>query len=470
MTPAPVKVDDAGEGAVASQPKKGKFVNQAALSIVTQALTQVIVMSTGLIMQRIIAPEVKGPVDIVMGLSLPLIVFSNMGMSSAILYHPNRSKLSVHVIGSTTLTVAIIVGSLVSATLAFILPNYYASRHGNLIEPWHVILVLSVTPLQMATSFLNVTQLVAGRVVGFNFIQFLPTALYVTIFFSIYYILGPSRFDSQPDLFLTSMVVARVAQWVLSSVTAVFMLQNVAQFRPMIDWEFLREALRFGVRPYFRDVFQWLTLGFTLYYLEAAGFEKADLGFWSVAATAMSAVWQIPEALHMVLANRMATQAAGDRSWFTPMACRNILFCTAAVALLVGLAAELIIRFWSPKYLPAVPSIRIILCGSVIFCFFKILQTDLLARGEKNLVPILSGLTFGLLALFNILSISVLGWKSIAVSAACSSIAMAITGLVTLVHYCHVSKTPILQVCLLQREDLKLWRDLISRLTGFRRR
>ena len=53
-------------------------------------------------------------------------------------------------------------GALLAGFCAFFLPNYYARRHPEIIEVWHVALVLATVPLQLATSYLNVTQIVAG--------------------------------------------------------------------------------------------------------------------------------------------------------------------------------------------------------------------------------------------------------------------------------------------------------------------
>ena len=443
-----------------------RFANQAAVTFATQAATQALTVVTLLIMPRIIAPSVKGPADLVMSLSLPLIVFGNLGLASAILYHKDRAAKSIDVVASTALTTALTWGALLAGFCAFFLPNYYARRHPEIIEVWHVALVLATVPLQLATSYLNVTQIVAGRILSFNLIQFLPTFLYVGTFFSLYLGIGPSKFVNDPKLFLTAMVLARVAQWTVSATAAVFLLRKVASFRPQIDWRYLWEALKFGSRPYLRDVFQVQTLTFSYYYLEWIGASGEELGWYSVAATAMTALWQVPETIHMVLANRLVTQHADDRRWFTPIVCRNIFFATFCVAVLIGIAAEAILRFWAPKYLGSVAPLRILLAGSTVFCLYKVLQTDLLARGKKNVVPALAGMTLLLLVSSTVLLSHWLGRPNIVMAAACCASAMATTGIVTLLYYCHVARQPVWNVVLLQREDVALWRGFLARALG----
>lgn len=441
-----------------------RFANQAAITFATQAATQTLVVATQLVMPRLIAPATKGPADLVMGLSLPIIVFGNLGLATAILYHPERRAKSLDVVASTVLTTALVWGGLTSGLLGFFLPAYYATRHGATIEVWHVALVLATAPLQLATSYLNVTQLVAGRYVGFNVIQFLPTFLYVSTFFGLYLGLGPGRFDADPRLFLTAMVLARVVQWVLGSLTAVFLLRKVASFRPSIDWSYLWEAVKFGSRPYARDVFQVLTLTFTSYYLEWIGFSPEALGYYSVAATAMTALWQVPETIHMVLANRLATQRPEDRGWFTPLVCRHVLLATALVAVAIGVGAEAIFRFWAPKYMGSVPALRILLAGSTVFCLFKVLQTDLLARGRVNAVPALAGLTFALVALLTVTVVRALGHRTIEAAALCTAAAMATTGATTLALYCRWSGQSPWGVLLVRRTDVRLWREFAGRV------
>lgn len=430
----------------------------------TQGATQGLAIVVMLIMPRIMPPDVKGPAELVTMLATFLIVFSNLGFATALLYHPDRGSIPVERMSSTLLTVGLITSSAVAFICSMFLPGYFSSQHKDIIEPWHVLLVLATCPLQLATSYLNATQVVVGRIIGFNIIQFLPTALYVTSFFSLYFIVGPERFRTDPQWFLTGMVAAHVIKWTVTSIVTILMLRDVAPFRPMIDWEVFKKALNFGMRPYLRDVFQCCTFYATPYFLNYEKFSRDDLGYYTLAVSAMTAVWQLPEALHMILANRMATNSLRDRQWFTPIVCRNVVFATLCAALFIGATAEFFVAFWWPNYVKAVPTIRIMLSASVLFTFFKVLQTDLLARGEINLVPILSGATFGLLALFNILAITVFGLRNISVSAACGALAMGLVGIFTVVHYARISKTPLLQVILIQKDDLRLWRDFANRL------
>lgn len=440
-----------------------RFANQAAITFATQALTQCLVVATQLVMPRIIPPNVKGPADLVMGLALPIIVYGNLGLASAILYHPKRKDFDVSTVASTVLTVALVWGSLLSGLLGLVLPAYYATRHGASVEMWHVALVLAAVPLQLATSYLNVTQVLAGKIIGFNVIQFLPTFLYVGTFFSLYLGLGAERFERNPTLFLSSMVGARVLQWTVSALVAVALVRKVARFEPKIHWTYLKEGIRFGMRPYLRDIFQVMTLTFGAYYLEAVGFSASDLGYFSVAATAMTALWQVPETIHLVLANRLVLQSDEDRSKFTPLVCRNMLFGTACVAVVVAAAGEAIFRFWAPKYMGSVPPLRILLVGSTVYCLFKVLQTDLLARGRANVVPFLAGLTFVLLAGSTVLSVSVFGQRTLVAAALCSSGAMTATGLATLAYYCILTGRRASQVVFLQREDLSMWMEFASK-------
>ncbi|MBI3819907.1 MAG: hypothetical protein HY286_14515 [Planctomycetes bacterium] len=456
--------DNASHGPPAARPRM-KFANQAAISLIAQAATQVLVIITMLIMPRIIPPDVKGPAELVTNLLATfLIVFSNMGFATAILYHPDRGNIPVERITSSLLTLGICMSASVAIVCSLFLPAYFSEQHKSIIEPWHVALVLATCPLQLATSYLNATQVAAGRIIGFNFIQFLPTGIYVSTFFTLYFAVGPEKFRTNPQWFVTGMVFAHVVKWTVSSTVTVFLLRNIVRLRPSLDFEILKKALRFGARPYFRDVFQCCTFYATPYFLNWQQFSEEDLGYYTLAVSAMTAVWQLPEALHMILANRMATQSSNDRKWFTPIVCRNVVFATFCGALAIGVMAEIFVTFLWPRYVKAVPTIRIMLTSSVLFTFFKVLQTDLMARGEINLVPILSGAAFFLLAIFNFFAIMVFGWRDISVSAACSSLAMGIVGIFTVVYYSRISGNPLLKVILIQKEDLQLWREFAGRI------
>ena len=117
---------DAPDAPALSAPRRSSFARDAVLSVATQIATQSLVLATGLIMPRIIAPDVKGAADSVMSLTLGLIVFDNLGLSAALVYHPMRRERSLDVVASTALTTALIVGSISAGILGLLLPTMFA--------------------------------------------------------------------------------------------------------------------------------------------------------------------------------------------------------------------------------------------------------------------------------------------------------------------------------------------------------
>src|SRR5262249_39151989 len=113
--------DGAGATAV-SAPRRTSFARDAVISIATQFATQGLIVRTGLVMPRIIPPSVKGVVDPIMSLTLMLIVFDNLGLSTALIYHPMRRERSLSVVASTALTAGLIIGSVTAAGAALLLP------------------------------------------------------------------------------------------------------------------------------------------------------------------------------------------------------------------------------------------------------------------------------------------------------------------------------------------------------------
>lgn len=458
---------DGARASVVTAAPRASFARDAVVSVATQVVTQLLVFGTAFVMPRIVPPHVKGVADPVMNLTLMLIVFDNLGLTAALVYHPMRRERSLDQIASTVLTAGLLIGSVTAGIAALFLPGYFASKSPSLVDPWHVALVLATAPLQLVTSYLNVTQLIAGRALGYNFIQFLPPFLFVAAFFSIYAAVGPARFEAQPALFLSAMVWARVIQWVVSSLTATTMLRKVATFRPNLDWEFLRASVKFGLRPYLRDVFLWLTSYFVGYYLVQASFDPRDVGFYWLAMSAPNAVWQIPEALQLVFGNRLAsitTQA--DRDKFTPLYCRNVIFVCFLVAVIVALVSEVVLRYWAPRYVEAVPTIRILLLGSVPFTLFRVLQADFLSRGEINRVPFYSFLSFALIAGLTVLCVRGFGLRTIETVAACNAAAVSFVGLLTAFHYSRLSGNSLSSVLFFRASDVELWREGGRRLWG----
>ncbi|HKE00416.1 MAG TPA: hypothetical protein VKE69_05355 [Planctomycetota bacterium] len=446
-----------------SRAPRGSFAREAVISLASQVMAQALTFGTAFVMPRIMPPNVKGPADLITNLPLALIVFGNLGLPTAMVYS-RRSERDLDRVASTVLTVGLTVGSLTAGIAALFLPGYFAGHRDRVIDPWQVGLILAIAPLQLSTSYLNTTQLLAGRIIGFNVIQVLPIVVFVAAFFGAYFAVGPEHFRVHGEDFVSALVWANVAKWTVTATVAVALVRRLATFRPMVDWGYLKEALAFGLRPYVRDVFQFLTLMSTFYLLNAYRFADDELGWYSMALTGQLVIWQVPEALHMVFANRIAESTPAERKRFTPLVCRNVFFATILIAATVAIAAQVILPFWAPKYVPALPALRILMAGSVVFTLFKVLQSDLLGRGETNRVAAYSACAFGLLVTLTVVIVGVLGHRSIEIAAVCSAAASATVGIAVVLHYCRVSGNPLTSVLLPQREDLDYWRAFGRRL------
>jgi O-antigen/teichoic acid export membrane protein len=444
------------EAAAPPRAPRGSFAREAFISLGTQLLSQALTFGTAFVMLNILPPSVKGPAELVTSLPLLLIVFGNLGLPTAMIY--SRRDRSLDDVASTVLTVGLCIGSITAGIAALFLPAYFAGHRDRVLDTWHVGLILAIAPLQLSTSYLNIAQLLAGRIVGFNLIQILPLLVFITSFFGVYFVVGPDYFAAHNEAFVSALVWANVAKWTVTSIVAVALVRRLATFRPMIDWRYLKDALAFGLRPYLRDVFQYLTLMSTFYMLNAYRFSDSELGWYSMALTGQMVIWQVPEALEKVFANRVAGTSVSERKRFTPLVFRTVFFASIAIAVAIALGAQLILPIWAKGYVDALPTLRILMAGAVVFTFFKVLQADLLGRGEKNRVAGYSALAFALLTLFTVVFVGILGHRTIETAATCSAAASATVGVLVLLHYCRVSGSSLPTMLLPQRDDLNTWR------------
>jgi non-specific protein-tyrosine kinase len=184
--------------------------------------------------------------------------------------------------------------------------------------------------------------------------------------------------------------------------------------RPSWDREYLRRALRFGVRGHIGNVVTMLTYRIDVFVVTAF-LGLAAAGRYAVAYTTTELLWQIPNAIAMILFPRIA--AAGEEgAAITARLCRLSLAGTMLLAVGVAVAAPRGIPFvFSTEFRDAVPALIWLLPGIVLFAGGKLLSSYLTGRGRPDLpskaalltLPTVLGLDLVLIRPFGIVGAAV---------------------------------------------------------------
>ena len=164
----------------------------------------------------------------------------------------------------------------------------------------------------------------------------------------------------------------------------------------------------------------------------------AALGFYSVGVLLAEQVWLLPNAAKLVLFIHVAAEEKErERAAFTPRVVRVMVLVAVPAAVILGLAAGPIVELlFSPRFLPAVRPLRLLLPGAAAMGIARVLANDIAGRGKPLLNSYIAAVTLALNLGLNLLWIPRLG---IAGAALASTVSYTATLFARIIIYCRLS-------------------------------
>ena len=125
--------------------------------------------------------------------SLPFILMSaaNLGLATSLVYLLRRNRFGVQKVFETTMTVALVWGTLVGALAAvLVLGLLPLVRPDWAFDPWLVIPMCGAVPLLLVASYGNSIQLATERIKDYGAVHLVSSLAYLPAFFAIFVVLG----------------------------------------------------------------------------------------------------------------------------------------------------------------------------------------------------------------------------------------------------------------------------------------
>ncbi|MEY4673724.1 MAG: hypothetical protein RL148_1508 [Planctomycetota bacterium] len=338
--------------------------------------------------------------------SLPFILMSaaNLGLATSLVYLLRRNRFGVQKVFETTMTVALVWGTLVGALAAvLVLGLLPLVRPDWAFDPWLVIPMCGAVPLLLVASYGNSIQLATERIKDYGAVHLVSSLAYLPAFFAIFVVLGANVAEGDVPMAVSwgrLVTAAFVAMVVLT------MLRNIVKVRLGFDRLFFRAGCSYGWRANLNSTITYLNHRLDLLIVGAlyvapatTGSNSTDLvleqvAFYSMAVTWAELVWHFPEAMRDLFFSKVAGSTHEQAKLLTPVFSRIGLFVSLVGGLLVmqlvdpvmGTITSLVQSGSNPWYEhwsdPVGQSLLVLLPGTVAFTVSKLLQADLAARDK----------------------------------------------------------------------------------------
>jgi len=146
---------------------------------------------------------------------------------------------------------------------------------------------------------------------------------------------------------------------------------------------------------------------------------------------------------------------------------RNVLWISIIVGLVLFFVCDLLVHMmFGEKYSAASNIIKILLVGITVFSAERILSNDLAGRGKPELNLYTSLFTVTVNIILNLIFIPKLGFYGAAIA---TSIAYSLTFILKIWLFCHVPKSKVLSLLLINQEDMELYKKFFNSMRGLKK-
>jgi len=430
-----------------------RFAQATAITVTSNIIRLLLGIITSVLIARILGPEGKGVYTLATLLPSLILIFANLGIGSATVYHVAQGRYPRPQILGNNILFAVGV-FILGITIGLIITVYFHSTIFPGIARGYLLLALALIPGSLLFAYLQPIFLGTHRITQYNASAILQDALLLILLAVTLGLVNGG---------VAGALIATALTWLIVDVPLLLRVRRVAggiSFRPNLSY--IKQALAYGIQAHLGNILGFLSYRVDVFLVN--GFlSPAAVGLYSIAVGLVERLWLISQAASIVLFPRVAAESDEKRrKELTPLVARTVLLATGAGSLLLFVLSPWILELlYSSSFLPAVQPLQILLPGIVALSVSRVLANDIAGRGRVMLNNYAVGITVAVNIALNLLWIPEYG---IVGAAWASTASYGLTLLITVGMYCRLAGNPWTKVVLPQGGDWVLYRRTVMAL------
>jgi len=319
------------------------------------------------------------------------------------------------------------------------------------VEKNYLFLALGLIPFNLFYELISSILLGMQEIKKYNAISFLQSFLFL---FLVAVLLLGLKFG------VTMIIFSQIFSFIIAGIILFFVAKKeIGTFVLKLNKNYIKDAFNYGMKNYLGGVLTFLHYRIDLFLVNLF-INPIAVGFYYVAVRLAESIWLISNSAATVLFPKVASETnEKNLKEFTPLVCRNILFITFLIAILLLILSHLIITLlYSEKFLDSIYPFQILLIGTFFIAGWKILASDIAARGKPMLNTYIVGFSVILNIILNILWISKWGIAGAAWATTISYFSLLI---ITIFIYTKISGNKIKEIIFPQKSDFLFYKNIL---------
>lgn len=390
-----------------------------------EVLTVGLNMLLGILTARLLGPERRGVLTLVMTLPLTLVHFADLGVSQANIYLIGRRKRPAEAMLTNSLVIALGSGLIIATILWLLRDLVLDTLLRGLPTPYFPVILLLLPLLLLYTYWVAILRAWERfRLVNLLLLM-MPVSLLICVTPALLIFRG--RSDS-----IDWATTAYLAGTLLAVGISLFVIrrqvhQQSASAVKLFDIRLARESLGYGLKSYVQNLMGHLAYRLDIY-LVALFLDPRDVAFYSIAVSIAELAWYVPNSVGIVLFPKLSNVAEERIHPLTAEVCRHTFIITLLTTAGVTLAGIIgIPLLYGSEYRPAILPLLALGPGIVVMSLYKVLTRNFSSRNRQQVCVIIALVGLVLNVGLNVLLIPRLGTIGAALASSVAYSVMSVT-------------------------------------------
>jgi len=304
----------------------GEFTKNTLITFITRVLQLLLGITSSIIIARVLGPTGKGIYSLAILLPGILITITNLGIGQSSVYYTGKRKYSPQEIFGNNIIFSFFF-SVFTVLIASIIILFLNDLLFPGVATKYLFLAVSLIPLQIFLNFIVNILLGLQKIKRYNLVnlfQGLAFLLLIALFlFGLHYGVGATILAE----FFSSLIASFVLfLWTKKEAGGIHLKFNKSYFK---------DSFSYGIKSYLGNICHLLHFRIDIFLINAF-LSPAAVGFYSVATGLTEQIWLISQSASTILFSKVSSETSDGRlKNFTPLVCRNMLFITGLIAIVL---------------------------------------------------------------------------------------------------------------------------------------
>jgi len=414
-----------------------------------QILSLVLILLSNILITRVLGPEGKGVMSLLLAFPIVTVLFSIVGLDEASIYFLGSKKYEYsEVLGWAILNTLII--SAISVGILVILRNWLVTSVIKNISTEFLMVAIFCIPFQIFFQYECAILLGKKNFFGYNLLTILRNFLLLLAQLILIIKYG-----------LRGGIYSILLGFAVSALAGILLIKKLGKPKFPKQFDFEKKSISYGSRSVLGLVFHYLTRRLDLFIVNFF-LNTAQVGFYSISLMLSELPWYIPSAFGTVLFPQVSGMEKPEAHRFSALICRNTVFITVLACILLAVIAKPVINiFFTAKFYPALIPFYINLPRTVALGIARVLGGNFQGTGKPEYGTIMAFVSFAITLILDLLFIPRWGITGAAIA---TTIANTLSVVIGLYIFTKSSKISLTEMLFVRWNEVKNYRQLVAKV------